>query len=760
VKPRAFLANEFDMALRNKIHSIERAGVAQRTPHRTARAAPEQRRFLNPAVAWQRATGLNSAALGPADILALQRSAGNRAVQRMLAAKTGQSTRRRLTIQAKLAVGPANDAYEREADRVAATVMQTTGPSTSQIQRRPAQEEDQGKSIQTKPLASSITPLVQRQETAEREDDKETPVQRQSPAAHSSVVSNVEQDIERARGSVRPLPGDLRLRMEQSFGADFSGVRVHADADSDRLNRSLQARAFTTGTDLFFRGGEYSPNSRQGQQLIAHELTHVVQQGGGNSGANGPSVQRAGGQVVQRVFDEARGIFHADPTGLYGNIVDENDEERRRENYNRDTGADLFRYSVPVTGGISSTTKVLTNYGTLVHEGRNLIHDTVPAISATGQALSVLGGAGGGLGAAASVMNAVEGFQQARSSTATTGQSRLGFGRGVSGLTSATQQAATSAHHIGNLTQSALASTAQVVSGGAALATGTVDILRGYYAMHRADQNIERLKKLRRRSRNVEIQEAARQAQSTQDIRRSTGKWTIGKGVLLAAGGGLLAASLATPIGWVLLAGAALTGLISLALKFFRKRQRKVDVAMRALQVTQEQMDAWKRNVNGIESVTWWGSARRRQMLERLGPDPLEKKLKENGFRSAGHFYANYINYTANKMYDEGIDGRRRLELQIDLTSGAPPLKEANRRRMLAIESIATRPDLAMSESTPEARKRMDYQQLRHHFGVKAVGDNLYPQVEELLAGMGLKFDFRKDPPEPKPEKIGKALHE
>jgi hypothetical protein len=67
--------------------------------------------------------------------------------------------------------------------------------------------------------------------------------------------------------------------MGQAMGADFSGVKVHTDSQSDQLNKSIQAKAFTTGQDVFFRQGAYEPSSRGGQELIAHELTHVVQQG-------------------------------------------------------------------------------------------------------------------------------------------------------------------------------------------------------------------------------------------------------------------------------------------------------------------------------------------------------------------------------------------------------------------------------------------------------------------------------------------------
>ena len=63
------------------------------------------------------------------------------------------------------------------------------------------------------------------------------------------------------------------------MGADFSGVNVHTGADASDLNEQVNARAFTLGNDIFFNEGEYAPNSPEGQRLLAHELTHVVQQG-------------------------------------------------------------------------------------------------------------------------------------------------------------------------------------------------------------------------------------------------------------------------------------------------------------------------------------------------------------------------------------------------------------------------------------------------------------------------------------------------
>ncbi len=67
--------------------------------------------------------------------------------------------------------------------------------------------------------------------------------------------------------------------MEASFGADFGSVRVHTGPSVDALNRSMQARAFTVGADIFLADGEYQPGSTSGQRLLAHELTHTLQQG-------------------------------------------------------------------------------------------------------------------------------------------------------------------------------------------------------------------------------------------------------------------------------------------------------------------------------------------------------------------------------------------------------------------------------------------------------------------------------------------------
>jgi hypothetical protein len=107
----------------------------------------------------------------------------------------------------------------------------------------------------------------------------------------ATVKPSTEARIERARGTGHPLDGSVQTKLGAAFGQDFSGVRVHDSPEADTLNRDLGARAFTTGQDVFFRSEEYRPQTDEGQTLIAHELTHVVQQGGGNP-AERPAAQR------------------------------------------------------------------------------------------------------------------------------------------------------------------------------------------------------------------------------------------------------------------------------------------------------------------------------------------------------------------------------------------------------------------------------------------------------------------------------------
>ena len=225
----------------------------------------------------------NPDAASPESILGLQSSYGNRAVASLLSG-----------VQTRLKVGPVGDSYEREADRVAQQVMNMPAPAAGQSvsQRR------EGGAVQKSPLVSSITPRVQRQEKEEEplnEGDIPTrsALQRQEEeeAAETALVQrqgdggfeasgDIEARLNARRGGGSSLAREVRAFMEPRFGADFGGVRLHTDGEAAQISQSLGAQAFTHGKDIYFGQDRYSPGSNEGKRLLAHELTHVVQQNG------------------------------------------------------------------------------------------------------------------------------------------------------------------------------------------------------------------------------------------------------------------------------------------------------------------------------------------------------------------------------------------------------------------------------------------------------------------------------------------------
>ncbi|MEH2064484.1 MAG: DUF4157 domain-containing protein [Nostoc sp.] len=170
-----------------------------------------------------------------------------------------------------------NSTLQREALPEEEEELQMKSLDNSTLQREALPEEEE-EELQMKSLDNST---LQREALPEEEEELQmkSMVQRQSKAG-MAAAPDLEASINQARGGGVAIADNIREPMEQAFGADFSGVKVHTDGQSDQLNRSIQARAFTTGQDVFFRQGEYNPGSRGGQELLAHELTHVVQQKG------------------------------------------------------------------------------------------------------------------------------------------------------------------------------------------------------------------------------------------------------------------------------------------------------------------------------------------------------------------------------------------------------------------------------------------------------------------------------------------------
>ncbi|MBL3617730.1 MAG: DUF4157 domain-containing protein [gamma proteobacterium endosymbiont of Lamellibrachia anaximandri] len=175
--------------------------------------------------------------------------------------------------QAKLTIGQPGDQYEKEADNVATAVVQRSEHASSQQQ--------QGFfTIQRRAGHGAATPYA--------------------PAGMAARLQS-------SKGNGSRLPTPTHREMSQSLGFDFSDVRLYTDSESVNLNRAVGAQAFTHGKDIYFNSGKYNPGTKSGKHLLAHELTHVVQQ---NRGAGG--LQRS--SMIQREIElDAANV----PTGNY-----------------------------------------------------------------------------------------------------------------------------------------------------------------------------------------------------------------------------------------------------------------------------------------------------------------------------------------------------------------------------------------------------------------------------------------------------------
>jgi hypothetical protein len=246
-----------------------------------------------------------------AKILGMQQALGNQTVQQMAATcpafpsacpTDGACHTCPVRLQAKLAISQPGDPYEQEADRVAEAVMRMPGPPISRVREWDQGRQGEGETatlqrkcaacasgqglcpqcaeeerMQRKPLAAQITPLVQRQVT-EEPDAKKSPAGSRSIEGEESVPPIV---YEVLRSPGQPLDAATRAFFEPRFGFDFSRVRVHSDAQAAESARAINALAYTVGPDVVFGAGQYAPGMSGSRKLLAHELTHVVQQGAG-----------------------------------------------------------------------------------------------------------------------------------------------------------------------------------------------------------------------------------------------------------------------------------------------------------------------------------------------------------------------------------------------------------------------------------------------------------------------------------------------
>ena len=265
-------------------------------------------------------------------ILFLQRTIGNQAVQRLIKSRN---------LQGKLRVGQLGDRYEQEAERMADTVMNKPEPqnlkneggpvqtrqvySTSEeeihrqseeqeeeeeepvqlihqtdaeqyIQRQEQEEEeeeeplqlsqeiDTGQYLQKQEEEEEEEPLQLSQEIdtgqylQKQEEEEEELVQTKAPDTSPDTGPDLQNQLAQSRGSGSSLSEHTSAFMESRFGTDFSDVKVHHDNQASEMSKALNAQAFTSGKDIYFGAGRYNPGTTSGDKLLAHELTHVVQQ--------------------------------------------------------------------------------------------------------------------------------------------------------------------------------------------------------------------------------------------------------------------------------------------------------------------------------------------------------------------------------------------------------------------------------------------------------------------------------------------------
>ena len=203
-------------------------------------------------------------------------------------------------IQAKLTVNQPGDIYEQEADRVADQVVQRlampspepASPLLSTAGKSPAP-------IQTKCADCEQEEKLQRKEEEVPEEREE--IQRKEESASPSspgdeAGSDFSTRLQSSKGGGAPLPENTRTDMESALGTDLSSVRIHTGGEAAGMSKDIHAQAFTHGSDVYFNDGKFDAGSTDGKRLLAHELVHVGQQGGG---VNNSGIQKKEGTTIK-----------------------------------------------------------------------------------------------------------------------------------------------------------------------------------------------------------------------------------------------------------------------------------------------------------------------------------------------------------------------------------------------------------------------------------------------------------------------------
>jgi Domain of unknown function (DUF4157) len=247
---------------------------------------------------------VNSAPMAPHDsIIQLQQTIGNQAVQ-MIMRSNDRNDSKKTSIQARLKISHPGDVYEQEADRVAEQVMRMS--DSVHVDFATSREERIDRKC-------SMCEMKKEGEEENRKKKRINISRKSSTTSNPQVSDELTSEIGNVRtSSSSALDNNTQEFMESRFGYDFSNVRIHTDEKAAESAQSVNASAYTIGQDIIFGRGRYSPRTYEGRRLLAHELTHVLQQGSDP----GIQSQTTRGTIQRLDIGNLGGILGGGVTGL------------------------------------------------------------------------------------------------------------------------------------------------------------------------------------------------------------------------------------------------------------------------------------------------------------------------------------------------------------------------------------------------------------------------------------------------------------
>ena len=220
-------------------------------------------------------------------------------------------------IQAKLSIGQPGDKYEDEADAMADQVMKMPATQIPPIQRKC--EDCEEEELQMKPITQTITPIIQKQE-----EEEEEMLQMKGNRNTDGSVAGLETSLQQSKGGGTQLGASSQTQMSRGMGVDLSNVKIHTNSNAVQMNKQLNAKAFTHGNDIYFNEGQYNPKSNEGKHLLAHELTHTVQQvheGNAIMRQVAPQPQRTAAQQIATTLRNAAAGWGTDEDAIFNALT-------------------------------------------------------------------------------------------------------------------------------------------------------------------------------------------------------------------------------------------------------------------------------------------------------------------------------------------------------------------------------------------------------------------------------------------------------